>query len=84
MDKSRSIQRTDTENTVIKENKSTYISTTSLFGKSTKIEKSSEIDISNYVLSISYLSGHWESLLSVTPDQQCIPCMNKVKKTKTF
>ena len=81
MDKSRFTKRTDTENTVKKVNKSGSISRTSLFDKSTKIENSSEIDICNDNLSIFFLSGHRESLSSVTPDQQRTPCKNKRKKT---
>ena len=54
---------------------------TSLSEISTKIEKPSEIDIRNDNLSVYVLSGHRESLSSVTPDQQNIPCKNKRKKT---
>ena len=53
LDKSRSTQITDTENTVNKENKSRYISRTSICNKSTKIEKPSEIYICNDYLIIS-------------------------------
>ena len=81
MDKSRSTQITDPKNTVNIINKSRSISRTSLSNKSTKIEKPSEIDIWNDDLSIYVLSVHGESLSSVTPDQQQIPCKNKKKKT---
>ena len=80
MDKSRYTIRTDTENTVNKEKKSRSISITSLSGKITRIEKPSEIDISNENLSIFVLSGHGKSLSSVTLDQQHIPRTNKRKK----
>ena len=46
---------------------------TSLSEISTKIEKPSEIDIRNDNLSVYVLSGHRESLSSVTPDQKNIP-----------
>ena len=59
--------------TVNKENKSRSISTTSLSGKSTKIEKPSEIDIRNEDLSISVLYGNRESVSSVNSYQQCTP-----------
>ena len=61
-------------------NKSKSISSASLSGKSTKIEKPSEIDISKYHSSLSVLYVHGESLSSVTPDQKRIPCKNKRKK----
>ena len=83
MDKSRSTQRTDKENTFNKVNKSGYNSRTSLSNKITKIEKLSEIDISNDDLSISVLSGYWEILSSITPYQQRIPCNNKINKPHT-
>ena len=76
-----STQRTDTENKVIKENKSRYISRESLSNWSTKIEEPSEIDIFNDCLSISVLSGNREILSSVTPYQQRIPRKNKRKNT---
>ena len=81
MDRSRSTQRTDTENTVNKEDKSRSISKIILSQKITRIEKTSEIDISNDDLSISVLSVHRESLSNVTPYQQHIPRNNKIKKT---
>ena len=81
LDKSRSTQRTETEDTVKTVNKSRSISSTSLSGKSTKIDKPSEIDISKYNSSISVLYVHGENLSSVTPDQQLIHCKNKRKKT---
>ena len=66
MDKSRSTQRTETEDTVKLVNKSRSISSTSLSEKSTKIKNPKEIDISKYNLSLSGISGHGESLSSVT------------------
>ena len=77
LDKSRSTQITDTENTV---NKSRSIPINSLSNKSNRIENPSEIDIWKENLSVSVLSGHGESLSSVTPDQQRIPRKNKIKK----
>ena len=80
MDKSRYNQRTDTENTVNTENKSRSISTASLSGKSTRIGKFSEINISNDDLSIYVLYGHRESLSILISYQQRIPSKNKRKK----
>ena len=80
MDKSKSTQITETENAVNKENKSRYISSTSLYEKSTKIEKPPEIHISKDNLSIYVLSGHGESVSSVASYQQHIPRNNKRKK----
>ena len=77
IDKSRSTQRTDTENTV---DKSRSIPRTNLSNKSTRIEKTSEIDIHGGDLTVSILSGHGESLSSETPDILCIPRKNKRKK----
>ena len=75
-----STQRNETEDTVKTVNKSRYISSASLSGKSTKIENPKEIDISKYSSSLSGMSGHGESLSSVTPDKQCIARNNKIKK----
>ena len=58
MDKSRSTQRTKTEDTVKTVNKSRSISSASLSGKSTKIEKPKEIDISKDNSRLSGMSGH--------------------------
>ena len=58
LDKSRSTQKTDTEDTVKKVNKSRSISSARLYGKSTKIEKPKEINISHENLSISVMSRH--------------------------
>ena len=80
MYKSRFTQRTDTENTVNKENKPRSISITNLSGKITKILKTSNIDIRNDNFGISILSGHIESLSSVTPTQQRISRKNKRNK----
>ena len=57
------------------------ISRTNLSNKRNRIEKSTGIDICKYNLGVSVLSGHGESLSSLTPDQQRIPCNNKTKKT---
>ena len=73
MDKSRSTQITDTENTVNIVNKSRYISWTSLSNKSNRIENSTEIDIVKDNKYISDFSVHGGSLSSVIPDQQRIP-----------
>ena len=54
---------------------------TNLSNKSTRIENPSEIDIHKENLSVSVLSGHGESLSSVTPDILHIPRKNKRKKT---
>ena len=53
-----STQRTDTKNTV---DKSKSIPRTNLSNKSTRIEKTSEIDIHRDNLSVSVLSGQAES-----------------------
>ena len=84
MDKSGSNKRTDMENIANKVNISRSISRTSLSNKSTRIEKTSEIYVCNDNLSISVLSGHGESLSSVTPDQQRINWKNKRNKTCHF
>ena len=68
------------ENIANKVNISRSISRTSLSNKSTRIEKTSEIYVCNDNLSISVLSGHGESLLSATPDQQRITCNNNKKE----
>ena len=52
LDKSRSNQRTDIENTVNKVNKSRSISRTSLSNKSTKILKPPEIEVFMFCLAI--------------------------------
>ena len=78
IDKSRSTQITDTYNKV---DKSKYIPRTNLSNKSTRIEKTSEIDNCKDNLSVSVLSGHGESLSSVTSYQKRIPRKNKRKKT---
>ena len=77
IDKSRSTKRTDTKNTV---NRSRYIPRTNLSNKITRIENPSEIDICKDNLSVSILSGHGESLSSVTPDTLCIPRKNKINE----
>ena len=66
MDESRSTQRNETQDTVKPVNKSRYISSASLSDKSTKIEKPKEIDIRKENSSLSGMSGHRESLSSVT------------------
>ena len=81
IDKSRSTQRTDTESTV---DKSWYIPRTNVYHKSTRIGKTSEIDIHKDNLCVSVLSGQGESLSSVSPDILRIPSKNKRKKPYTF
>ena len=76
-----STQRTDTENTVKTVNKSRSVSGTILSNKSTRIENPSEIEIHKDNLSIYAVSGHGESLSSLTPDQQRITRKNKINKT---
>ena len=78
MDKSRSTQRTDKENTV---DKSGSIPINNLSNKSIRIEKPYEIDIHRDNLSIYVLSGHGKSLSSATLDILCIYRKNKRKKT---
>ena len=77
IDKSRSTQRTDTENTV---NKSRSIPRTNVSNKSNRIENPSEIDNRKDNLSVYVLSVHAEILSSVTLDQQHINIKNKRKK----
>ena len=81
MDKLRSNQRAEKEDTIKTVNISRSILSDSLSGKSTKIEKPLEIDISKDSSSLSGMSGHVESLSSVTPDQERIPRKNKINKT---
>ena len=73
MDKSRTTQRTDTENTVYK---SGSITRTNISNKSTRIEKPPEINIHRDNLGVSVLSGQGESLSSVSPDILCITRKN--------
>ena len=81
LDKSRSTQRTETEDTVKPVNKSRSISSASLYVKINKIEKPKEIDISKENSIISGMSVHGESLSSITPDKRRITRNNKRKKT---
>ena len=81
LDKSRSTKITWTEYTLKSVNKSRSISSDSSFEKSTKIEKNKEIDISKYNSSLYGMSGHGESLSSITPYQKRITSKNKRKKT---
>ena len=76
MDKSRSTQITETEDTVKSVNKLRCISLASSYDRSAKIEKSKEIDIRKYNPNISGVSGYGESVSNVTPDKQCIPRKN--------
>ena len=69
------------ENAANKVNISGSISRTSLYNKSARILKKSEIDVCNDNLSISVFPVHGEILSSVTQDQQHIPRNNKRKKT---
>ena len=73
MDKLRSALRTDTDNTVNKENKSRSISGTSLSNTITRIDKTSEIEIDNLYVRAGSLS-------SVTTEQQRIPTRTKERK----
>ena len=79
MGKSRFTQRTETEDTVKKVNKSRSILSIILSEKNTKIEKPKEIDISKDNSGIFGMSGHGDILSSVTPDQKHIPRKDKVK-----
>ena len=81
MDNSGSIQWIETEDTVKLLDKSRFISLAILSDKSTKIEKPKEIDIRKENSSLSGMSGHGESLSSITPDKQRIPRKNKRKNT---
>ena len=72
---------TGIEKTVSTVNKFWSISRTILSNKSTRIEKSIEIDIWKNNSSLYVLSGHGWILSSVTPDQQHIPRNNKINKT---
>ena len=81
MDKSRSTQVTESEDTINTLNKSRSISSASFSGKITKIEKPKEIDISKDNSSLSLLSRHGASVSSESRDKQRIPCRNKVNNT---
>ena len=78
LDKSRSTQRTDTENIV---DKSRYIPRRNYSNKSTIIEKPSEIHIHKDSLNVSGWSVRGESLSCETLDTLCIYRKNKGKKT---
>ena len=81
IDKSRSDQRTYTENTV---DKSSSIPRTNLFTKSTRIEKPSEIDIYSDNLRVSVLSGQGKRLSSVSPNIIFFLARIKERKIHTF
>ena len=81
LDKSRSTQGTETEDTVKALNKSRYISSASLSDKITKIENPKEIDIRKDNPSLSGMSGHGASVSSVTPDKQRTTRKNKRNNT---
>ena len=76
-----STQRNEIKDRLKPVNKSRLILSANLSGNSTKIENPKEIDISKDNSSLSVMSGHAESLSSVTPDQQHIPCKYKRNKT---
>ena len=80
MDKWRSTQRTDTENTVNKVNKSRSVSRNILSNKITKIEKPIEIDIFKDNKDISDLSLPVYDLAGITPDILHIPLKNKRRR----
>ena len=82
MDESGSTQINETEDRVKPVNKSRSISPASLSDKSTKIEKLKEIDIRKENLSIYGMSGHGESVSSITLDKQRIP--QKERKKENF
>ena len=74
LDKTRSSERTETEDTVKPLNKTGSISSASLSDKSTKIEKPKEIKFINYKLrsdipSVSSMSRHVASIMIVSPDK---------------
>ena len=69
LDKLRSSQRTETEDTVKKLNKSRPISLASLSDKSIKIEKPKEINVISYSPIVSSISGHRASIMTVLPDK---------------
>ena len=61
-------------------NKSRYISSASLSDKSTKTEQPKEINVRSDSPSVSSISRHGASVITVSPDKQRIPCKIKVKK----
>ena len=71
-------QKTDTLNSI---DKSRSTPRTNLSNKGTKIENPTEIDILKDNENVSLLSEQVHDLESVTPDNVCIPCKNKIKKT---
>ena len=83
-DKSRSTKITETEETEKKRNKSRSISSSSLSDKSNKIEKPKKIDIRKDNSSLFGMSGHGESVPSVTPDKKRIPQTLQSKENKLF
>ena len=79
IDKSRSTQRTDTVNIV---DKSRSIPGTNLSNISTRIGKSTELDIVRDNKDISDLYLHGDDLASITPDILHIPQENKRKNSR--
>ena len=73
MGKSRSTQRTETEELVKTLKISSCILSASFSNKNTRIENTKEIDIRKYNSSLSGMSGHGRSVSSESPDKQRIP-----------
>ena len=70
--------KTGTLNTM---DKSRSTPRSNLYNKILHIEKPLEINIYKYNKYVYYSYRQGESLVSVTPDQQRIPCKNKINKT---
>ena len=89
LDKSRSTSRTETEDTVKRQNKTRSISSASLYDKDTKEQQPKVIMITNNKLisdnrSVSSMSVHGGSKMTVLPDGYCIPGKNKKRNFQKF
>ena len=84
LDKSRSSQRTETEDIVKTINKSGSIWSAIFYDKITNIEQPKEIDIRKDSQSISGMYGPGASVTTKFPDKQRITCRDKKKLWKNL
>ena len=81
LNKSRSFSRTETEDTAKPQNKTRSISSASLYDKDNKEQQPKVIIIRNKKLisdnqSVSSMSVHGGSTMTISPDGDCIPRKN--------
>ena len=89
LDKSRSTSRTETEDTVKRQNKTRSISSASLYDKDTKEQQPKVIMITNNKLisdnrSVSSMSVHGGIKMTILPDGYRIPGKNKKRNLQKF